>query len=181
MRVRLAVILLLSLLALTACGGQGARATSTADIYRPPAPAVSTPQPEHPTPDTESGIPGEGERLIPTPACSNSLWFLEDLTIPDGTLVTPGERLDKRWQVKNNGSCNWDSGYQVRLIAGPGMGVPVQQALYPALSGTEVVMRMIFTAPDEAGTYRSAWRAYDPQGEVFGDPFFIEVLVSDGD
>jgi len=181
-RVRLTAIVLLSLLVLAACEGQGMRATPTSDIYRPPAPAASTPQSEQPTPNAESGTPGEeGARLTPTPACSNNLLFLSDLSIPDGTLVTPGEMLDKRWQVRNGGSCNWDADYGVRLIAGPGMGVPVQQALYPTTSGTEVVIRMIFTAPDEPGTYRSAWQAYNPQGDVFGDPFFIEVLVSDGE
>ena len=180
MRVRLAFILLLSLLILTACEGQGRRATPTADIYRPPAPAASTSQPEAPAADAESDDPVGDEHLMPTPPCSNNLLFLADLSIPDGTLVTPGERLDKRWQVRNGGSCNWVADYQVRLIAGPGMGVPVRQALYPALSGTDAVIRMIFTAPDEPGAYRSAWQAYDPNGEIFGDPFFIDVVIPDG-
>ena len=57
------------------------------------------------------------------------------------------------------------------------MGVPVQQMLYPALSGTDVVIRMVFIAPNEPGNYRSAWQAYDEQGGPFGDPFFIDVVV----
>jgi hypothetical protein len=40
-----------------------------------------------------------------------------------------------------------------------------------------VVLRMVFTAPQEAGTYRSAWQAYDPDGGPFGDPFYIEIVV----
>jgi hypothetical protein len=38
---------------------------------------------------------------------------------------------------------------------------------------------MVFTAPSEAGTYRSAWQAHDPSGEPFGDLFFIEFVVSE--
>jgi hypothetical protein len=57
------------------------------------------------------------------------------------------------------------------------MGVPATQALFPARSGLELTIRMNFIAPDEAGTYRSAWQAYDPDGQPFGDPFFIEVEV----
>jgi hypothetical protein len=105
------------------------------------------------------------------------LWFLADLTIPDGTVVQPGELLDKRWEVQNNGTCNWNQDYRIKLIAGPGMGVPVQQALIPALSGTEVVIRMNLIAPEEPGNYRSAWQAYDPQDNAFGDPFFIDLVV----
>lgn len=119
----------------------------------------------------------ENERPTPAPVCTNSLWFLSDLTIPDGTVVVPGERLDKRWEVRNNGTCNWNEGYQVKLIAGPGMGLPVQQALFPALSDTDIVIRMVFIAPKEPGTYRSAWQAYDPQDIPFGDPFFIDIVV----
>ena len=115
----------------------------------------------------------------PTPSCLNGLLFIKDLTIPDGTLVDPGESLDKRWEVQNSGSCNWDKNYRVKLIAGPGMGVPVQQALNPALSGTEVIIRMMFIAPDEPGNYRSAWQAYDPFGNPFGDLFFIDIVVSE--
>jgi hypothetical protein len=85
--------------------------------------------------------------------------------------------LDKRWAVQNSGTCNWDEDYRIKLIAGPGMGVPVQQALIPALSGTQVMIRMVFIAPQEGGSYRSAWQAYDPQDNAFGDPFFIDIVV----
>jgi hypothetical protein len=103
--------------------------------------------------------------------------FLEDLTIPDGTQVAPGEPLDKRWRVQNGGTCNWDQTYGIQLIGGPELGAPNEQALYPARSGSEAVIRMLFTAPEEPGVYSSAWQAHDPNGNPFGDPFFIEVEV----
>jgi hypothetical protein len=163
---------LLILLALTACG-DGGQISPTAEVYRAPTQAVT------PTPlPVISPEPGEA-RPTPEPACTNALWFFQDLTIPDGTEVSPGERLDKRWLVQNAGTCNWNARYQVRLVAGPNMGIPQTQALYPARAGTEVTLRMTFIAPDEPGTYRSAWQAFDPDGEPFGDPFFIEVVVVD--
>jgi hypothetical protein len=131
------------------------------------------------TPDqgqlSESGLPS------PTPACVPGLAFIEDLTIPDGSLVSPGERLDKRWRVENTGSCNWDASYSVRLIAGPELGVTTDLALFPARSGTPATIRTLFTAPSEPGIYRSAWQAHDPQGQPFGDPFFIEISVESPD
>jgi len=162
--------LLIAILLLAACNG-GDQDTPTAAVYRAPTQAVT------PTP-LPVVSPNAGEaRPTPKPACTNALWFFQDVTIPDGTEVTPGERLDKRWLVKNAGTCNWDGRYQVRLVAGPNMGIPQTQTLYPARAGTEVTLRMTFIAPSEAGTYRSAWQAYDPEGQPFGDPFFIEIVV----
>jgi hypothetical protein len=57
------------------------------------------------------------------------------------------------------------------------MATQTEYALFPARSGTQVEIRILFTAPQEPGVHRSAWQAYDPQGEIFGDPIFIEVVV----
>ena len=144
--------------------------------FKPPSAGNSTPVvifASTPTPFQDAGL------LLPAagPECSDGLTFLNDLTIPDGTIVQPGEHLDKRWQVENSGDCNWMSDYRLRLVSGPAMEVPVEQALYPARGGVQAELRMVFTAPEEAGLYRSAWQAYNSQGEAFGDPFFIEVVV----
>jgi hypothetical protein len=99
------------------------------------------------------------------------------LTIADGSQVTAGATIDKRWEVQNSGSCNWTDGYTLRLIAGIDLGANPEQALYPARSGTTAVIRLVFQAPIETGTYRSAWQAYAPSGEAFGDPIFIDFNV----
>jgi hypothetical protein len=109
--------------------------------------------------------------------CQDNLVFLKDITIPDGTSVVPDSTLDKRWEVENNGNCNWGKGYRIRLIAGPELGAQKEQALYPARSGSQANLRIVFKAPREPGTYRSAWQAFNPQGEPFGDPFFIDIKV----
>lgn len=144
-------------------------------LFQPPARAPdATPLAQFmPTPE-----PTLAEVIaVPTPACSNILTFLEDVSIPDGTLAQPGETLDKRWLVQNNGSCNWNESYRVKLASGPALGVPTEQALYPARGGTQAILRILFTAPDEPGVWRSAWQAYTPQGAAFGDPFYIEIYV----
>jgi hypothetical protein len=131
--------------------------------------------------DAGTPVPGEENEAEPRPAvtaaCSNNLTFFSDQTIPDGTVVAPEATLDKRWEVHNSGSCNWGENYRVRLIAGSELGAQREQALFPARSDSRVTIRIVFKAPTEPGTYRSAWQAYNPQGEPFGDPFFIEVSV----
>jgi hypothetical protein len=166
----------LFILLLAACSGEDA-VTSPTGVYRPPTQAVTSTTAPDIFASAGEAAAAEEPRPTPEPLCTNALWFMQDLTIPDGTLVQPGEKLDKRWQVQNAGSCNWDENYQVRLIAGPNMGVPQNQALFPALSGTEVTIRMNLIAPQEPGSYRSAWQAYSPEDEPFGDPFFIDIVV----
>lgn len=163
---------------LAACGRLGAPAT----LYIPPTNATQTRLLSLPTQGTEiltptSSLQDEPLQSTPTPPCQPGLAFLEDLTIPDGSVVAPGELLDKRWRVENNGTCNWDSTYGIQLIAGPDLGAPQEQALFPARSGSEAIIRMLFTAPSEPGTYRSAWQAHDQQGRLLGDPFFIEIVI----
>ncbi|MFN2280410.1 MAG: NBR1-Ig-like domain-containing protein [Anaerolineales bacterium] len=51
------------------------------------------------------------------------------------------------------------------------------QALYPARQATKAVLEIIFTAPDNPGRYNSWWQAYDPDGNRFGDPVYLEISV----
>lgn len=157
-------------LALAACAPP-----SSPPVGQTPAPAPSAPA---------AGMPG-APFALPTfteptaaPPCVNDLRWERDLTIPDGTNVRPGDVLDKRWLVTNNGTCNWDAGYRIKLIGGPSLGAPAEQALYPARSGTQFALRIVFTAPsDRKGTVISAWQAFDPQGNPFGDPVYIQIYV----
>ncbi|OZC94065.1 hypothetical protein CH279_21665 [Rhodococcus sp. 06-412-2B] len=43
-----------------------------------------------------------------------SLW-VADITIPDGTLMAPGERFTKIWRVRNGGSVHWKGRYIKRM------------------------------------------------------------------
>ena len=117
--------------------------------------------------------------LIPTPTlpCTNNLTYVNDLTIPDGTSVSAGQSIDKQWLVTNSGTCNWDAHYRLKLNDGDAMGVATELALYPARAGAQATLRILFTAPQGAGTYRSAWQAISPDGVAFGDTVFVQIVV----
>ncbi len=123
--------------------------------------------------------PPAGSTAPPALNCEDHLTYLSDLTIPDGSQVQPGETLDKRWEVRNSGSCNWDKRYSLRLVAGDRLGADEQLALYPARSGTDAVIRILFQAPPNPGSYRSAWQAFCPAGEPFGDPIYLDIEVTE--
>ncbi|MGD9092427.1 MAG: NBR1-Ig-like domain-containing protein [Anaerolineales bacterium] len=174
------IVILILLLA--ACSGNTTGSLSEQSdesLYIPPTAITAVYQVTTPT---EVAASSETPQLIkkpatPTPSCTHNLRFMEDLTIPDGTVVSPGAILDKRWQVENTGTCNWDEDYRLRLITGLDLGATPVQALYPARSGTAATIRITFTAPIETGNYQSAWQAFSPQGEPFGDPFYIDIVV----
>jgi hypothetical protein len=161
---------LVIMLLMSSCNGlEPARETS--GIFLPPTIAVtSTPVP-FVTPEPSQAA------AQPKSDCSNTLAYIKDLTVADGAIFEPGEKIDKRWLVENQGTCNWDSRYSLRFAGGQPMDAPQQQALVPALAGSQAVVRIIFTAPSEAGKYRSAWQAYSADAMPFGDPFFVEIEV----
>lgn len=127
-----------------------------------------------PTPDVTPTPEGGADQQN----CENNLLFSSDLSVPDGTIFEPGAAIDKQWQVENNGTCNWDERYSLRLVAGDALGADNEQALFPARAGSQAVIRIQFTAPQELGTHRSAWQAFDPNGRPFGDPFYLEIVVT---
>lgn len=110
--------------------------------------------------------------------CTNILSFLDDVTVDDGTTFSPNDSIDKQWLVKNDGTCDWDSTYQIKWVGGDPMGANTEQALYPARAGTQATLRIIFTAPTTAGEYESAWQAVDSDGNFFGDLVFIKIVVT---
>jgi hypothetical protein len=171
-RVGITVILLsLLLLGVSACAEQPTPYRPPTIAVRATALVVASVIPSSTAQPIETSLP------LVTPTCTNTLTYLEDLSLPDGTIVKPGENLDKRWLVQNSGTCNWDERYRLKFISGAELSAPIDQALYPARSGTQATLRISFTAPSEPGTYQSAWQAYDPQGQAFGDPVYLQVVV----
>lgn len=173
------LVLILLAFSVAACqpsGGAGSLINPQAKTpnFVPPTPVDG---PGAATPSVAEENPTPQSLPTATVQCVDNLAFKSDITIPDGTVVAPDYTLDKRWEVENIGNCNWSQEYRVRLIAGPELGASKEQALYPARSGSRAVIRIVFKAPNEPGVYRSAWQAFTPQGEPFGDPFFIEIKV----
>jgi hypothetical protein len=141
------------------------------------APVVVTNVPIH-LPEATTLVDVSPIKPSPTPDCTDNLTFISDLTVPDGTYIARGVEVDKRWQVKNDGTCNWDNRYALVLVAGPELGLPKEQALYPARAGTQAVIRLLLTAPVSPGVYTSAWQAFNPEGSPFGDIIYVKFQVN---
>ena len=155
-------------LVVTACRG----GFSSTPLPTPLSSPTSNPEQHTATPTTILPV-----APTPTSICTNNLVFIRDVTIPDGSAESPGSTLDKQWLVQNSGDCNWNASYRLRLISGNALGASSEQALYPARADTQATLRILFTAPQEAGEYISEWQAFDENGIAFGKSFFIKIEV----
>jgi hypothetical protein len=112
-----------------------------------------------------------------TNSCNNST-YVSDMTIPDGTLIAPGETFEKTWKLKNTGSCAWDEDYLLTFYSGDVMyGEDATIDGYVA-SGTSGEVSVTLTAPDTEGTYTGYWILADSSGNSFGTTFYVQIVVS---
>lgn len=154
--------------------------------------AIVSPQPPYISPKTDKLpteqpsstshplLPSQSIQLSPTNLaidCKENLHYIDDITIPDWTNIEPGDEVDKQWQVENNGTCDWDYRYSLRLISGESMGVEPEITLFPARAGSKAIIQITFISPLIAGTFQSVWQAYNPSNQPFGDPLSILIVV----
>jgi hypothetical protein len=103
-----------------------------------------------------------------------------DVTIPDGTVMKPGEKFTKIWRVQNTGTCKWDQGYGFTIWAGPSMGAnPIfysshDQSVAP---GGIVDFSLEMRAPYQPGDYVAHWVMISDAGKTFGGDFTVFIKV----
>jgi hypothetical protein len=169
-----------------ALGLSGCAPFATPTFFVPPTESAALPLPPAGAAGSSPELDSTPGRLVvpslvlptPTPPCADGLTYVQDLTIPDGSNVPPGQSVDKQWQVKNSGTCNWDQRYRLKLISGQAMGANPLLPLYPARAGTQAVLDIRFTAPQSAGLYECHWQAVGPDGQPFGDPVYMQIAVT---
>ena len=107
-------------------------------------------------------------------------------TVPDGTIMSPGQQFTKVWRVKNTGTCAWDSTWKFIFSQGDLMGgAYVYNFPQPAAPDQTVDVPIVLTAPTEGGTYKGYWKIQSPWGGIIGVgepdvPLWVEVVVGGG-
>ncbi len=119
-------------------------------------------------------------RFGPPPAV-DECGFVADETIPDGTLIQPGQPFTKTWRVRNGGTASWGSGYQLVYFGGERLESPESVPL-PALEpGQEGTVSVKLQAPSSAGRFQSLWKARNAAGAFFPFELFVEIVVPGSD
>ncbi|MDO8754336.1 MAG: NBR1-Ig-like domain-containing protein [Anaerolineales bacterium] len=112
----------------------------------------------------------------PTSTC-NVMQFMTDVTIPDGTIMTPGQTFTKTWRLKNIGACAWTPSYAIAFSDGNAMNGPSTQAMVGTVNpGQTIDISVNLTAPASTGDYTGNWKLRDGSGVLFGK-FYVQIKV----
>lgn len=105
--------------------------------------------------------------LVPL-ACDKAE-FIADITVPPGTVMSPGAAFRKTWRLKNIGTCIWTTSYRLALLGGDQMGAPSSVRLPVSVAPGEMVdLSLDMTAPTSPGTYHGDWILQNDTGHPFG-------------
>ena len=123
--------------------------------------------------NTPTSIPVEND-------CTPRSSFVTDVTIPDNSVMAPGQTFVKTWRLQNNGSCTWTTTYQLVFVSHDSMGalpaVPLNQEVAP---GGIIDLSINLTAPTVPDTHFSFWQLRTPDGTLFGVTAYAQIVVYD--
>jgi hypothetical protein len=107
-----------------------------------------------------------------------------DVTIPDDTVMEPGESFSKTWRLENVGSCIWTRQYAVVFFSGNSLNAHQTNYLTGEVEPGEVIdVTVDMEAPMTTGQYQSNWMLSNADGELFGigpngdAPFWVRIIV----
>jgi len=106
--------------------------------------------------------------------------YLADVTIPDGTVMVPGQKFTKTWKVRNMGTATWGEGFVMAFASGDPMGAPATVPLAAAYPQQEVEISIQMTAPATPGIHKTSWKPKKPNGEFFDYEMYAEIEVKGG-
>lgn len=162
---------------------QATSAAQTLQVLLSAVPPTVTPGVVPPT-LTQTPLPTNTNTPVPTatPVCPQGQ-FVTDVTIPDGTVMTPGQAFTKKWRIRNTGTCAW-SGYTLVFDSGDAMGGPASTPISVVNPGQEIDLEVNLTAPTAPGSYKGYWRIVTntnilvPMLNGFqGRAFYVDIKV----
>lgn len=120
----------------------------------------------------------------PTPSCRDAAAFVEDVTIPDNTNFSPGEKFTKTWKIQNTGTCDW-TGYTAAFKSGERMNAPDSVPVADTAADATVEISVELTAPSVDGAYISIFELRNDKGQVvpigIENTFWVKILVGDAE
>lgn len=110
-------------------------------------------------------------------ACDNSI-YVSDVTIPDGTVLAPGQNFTKTWMLQNSGSCTWSTSYSMVFVSGSQMSGVSTNLTNSVAPSQQIDISVAMIAPSTEGTYTGFWRLYNTSGAGFGSTVWVKIVVS---
>ncbi|OJX38291.1 MAG: hypothetical protein BGO78_09785 [Chloroflexi bacterium 44-23] len=149
-------------------------------------PPIETAIPPQPTiaVATITPIPTQAPTSTPTSLPCDAAKFIDDVTVPDDTVMAPGATFTKTWRLKNTGSCVWSTNYAIVFDSGTSMNGPASKQLTASVApGQTVDISVDLKAPDKPDTYKANWKLRNANGVIFGlgndnKPFWAQIKVA---
>lgn len=109
-----------------------------------------------------------------------------DVSIPDDTVMVPGQTFTKTWRLQNTGSCTWTPNYTIAVFSGEKMNAPSSVPIPGNVApGQTVDISVDLVAPSEPGTYQGNWKLRNASqvwfgiGPVGSDAFWVRIEVQE--
>jgi hypothetical protein len=122
---------------------------------------------------------GTAVSTSPVVSC-NAMSYVNDVTIPDNTPMTPGQTFTKTWKVRNSGTCVWDAGFKFAFTGGDAMNGATYTLTQSVAPNAQIDISVAMTAPNKTGSIRGNWRMSTAAGQFFGDEVYLVILVGGG-
>ena len=123
---------------------------------------------------------------------------VSDVTVPDDTVLEPGQLFIKSWRMTNSGESIWTEETKLMMEANYDMDMPdVVKAIFIKPNdwidftpggwgtrifnvgpGTETDLAVILKAPETPGSYQIHFRLVNPSGEIIPTQFWMRFAVS---
>ena len=143
-----------------------------------PVVPTNTPQPTvTPQPTATQGATRTPTKIVPTSIPCDGATFAGDITIPDNTVLAPGQSFTKTWSIKNSGTCDWTTAYKLVFLSGTAMGGVATNLKTPIGSGRADNVSVAMVAPLTKGNYAGYWIMQNPAGQNFGEQVYVSIVV----
>jgi len=104
--------------------------------------------------------------------------FVADLSVDDGTVMTPQQPFVKIWKIRNEGTLAWPENTRLSYVGGDKLA-NVEAVSVPQIEpGVEVDIAVDMTAPNLPGRYVSYYRLLTPDGTRFGQRVWVDIVVA---
>jgi hypothetical protein len=107
----------------------------------------------------------------------NNLGFIQDVTVPSGSVMRPGQEFTKTWKVVNTGTCDWVFLYRLVFTGGERMAGDPGGLGKVIIPGKWTQLSVTLTAPRQGGTYTGYWRMGTQSGVAFGATLAVSIVV----
>jgi len=146
---------------------QNAQATYEATINFTPSPTPTPTPTSTPTPDlTATAIA----------ACVFDLEVVRSSPVWPSVLI-PGQRFVKRWEIENTGTCAWPEGVQLVFVSGDELEIVEEPEIEPLAPGETLRVEITLRAPTSYNRYASLWQLQDSGGNPIGEELEITCRV----